>query len=136
MYRSRTTGDSFGLSLNAAKAEADNTLMCGVRFMAETVKILSPQKKVILSNSEAGCPMAEQMDVELVSQLKEDYPDYATVCYINTTSELKTICDVCVTSSSAERIIGNMKTERILFIPDCNLGTIFLSSCQTKPLSL
>lgn len=130
------TGDSFGLSLNAAKAEADTILMCGVRFMAETVKILSPQKKVILSNSEAGCPMAEQMDVELVSQLKEAYPDYATVCYINTTSELKTICDVCVTSSSAEKIIGNMEADKILFIPDCNLGDYISKQLPDKTFKL
>lgn len=130
------TGDSFGLSLNAAQAEADTILMCGVRFMAETVKILSPQKRVILSNSEAGCPMAEQMDVELVSQLKEDYPDYSTVCYINTTSELKTICDVCVTSSSAEKIIGNMQSDKILFIPDCNLGDYISKQLPDKTFKL
>lgn len=130
------TGDSFGLSLNAAQAEADNILMCGVRFMAETVKILSPQKRVILSNSGAGCPMAEQMDVELVSQLKQSYPDYATVCYINTTSELKTICDVCVTSSSAEKIIGNMEADKILFIPDCNLGDYISKQLPDKTFKL
>lgn len=130
------TGDSFGLSLNAAQAEADTILMCGVRFMAETVKILSPQKRVILSNSGAGCPMAEQMDVELVSQLKQSYPDYATVCYINTTSELKTICDVCVTSSSAEKIIGNMEADKILFIPDCNLGDYISKQLPDKTFKL
>lgn len=130
------TGDSFGLSLNASKSDADTILMCGVRFMAETVKILSPQKRVILSNSGAGCPMAEQMDVELVSQLKKDYPDYATVCYINTTSELKTICDVCVTSSSAEKIIGNMEADKILFIPDCNLGDYISKQLPNKTFKL
>ena len=95
------TGDSYGLSQQAAKAPQKNVLMCGVRFMAETVKILSPEKKVYLSNSGAGCPMAEQLDVEMLSALKESNPDYTVVAYINTTSELKTICDVCVTSSSA-----------------------------------
>lgn len=126
------TGDSFGLSLNAAKTDAETVLMCGVRFMAETVKILSPEKRVLLSNSEAGCPMAEQMDVELVAQLKEDFPDYATVCYINTTSELKTICDVCVTSSSAVNIINNMQSDKILFIPDCNLGDYISKQLPNK----
>ena len=90
-------GDSYGLSVQAAKAAQSTVLMCGVRFMAETVKILSPQKRVLLSNSNAGCPMAEQMDVELISGVKKMYPDYTVVAYINTTSELKTICDVCVT---------------------------------------
>ena len=96
--------------------------MCGVRFMAETVKILSPEKKVYLSNSGAGCPMAEQLDVEMLSALKESNPDYTVVAYINTTSELKTICDVCVTSSSALKIVNNIDNDKILFIPDCNLG--------------
>ncbi|MEE1008697.1 MAG: quinolinate synthase NadA [Agathobacter sp.] len=116
------TGDSYGLSLQAAKATNKTVLMCGVRFMAETVKILSPDKKVILSNSDAGCPMAEQLDVELLSALKEKYSDYTVVAYINTTSELKTLCDVCVTSSSAVKIVKNIENPNILFIPDCNLG--------------
>ncbi|MBQ8175887.1 MAG: quinolinate synthase NadA, partial [Oscillospiraceae bacterium] len=89
-------GDSFGLSQKAAQADADITLMCGVRFMAETVKILSPEKKVILANPSAGCPMADQMDTELIEQLKEEMPDYTVAAYINTTAELKQICDVCV----------------------------------------
>ncbi|MBQ3666048.1 MAG: quinolinate synthase NadA [Lachnospiraceae bacterium] len=116
------TGDSYGLSLEAAKATQKTVLMCGVRFMAETVKILSPDKKVLLSNSDAGCPMAEQLDVELLSALKAQNPDYTVVAYINTTSELKTICDVCVTSSSAVKIVKNIDNDKILFIPDCNLG--------------
>ena len=90
--------------------------------MAETVKILSPQKKVLLSDSNAGCPMAEQMDKDLILQLKEMYPDYKVVAYINTTSELKTACDVCVTSSSALKICSALENDKILFIPDPNLG--------------
>ena len=116
------TGDSYGLSKQAAKAPQKNVLMCGVRFMAETVKILAPEKTVYLSNSGAGCPMAEQLDVELLSSLKENNPDYTVVAYINTTSKLKTICDVCVTSSSAVKIVKNIDNDKILFIPDCNLG--------------
>ncbi|MGN0375459.1 MAG: quinolinate synthase NadA [Butyrivibrio sp.] len=115
-------GDSYGLSLKAAQTAHKNVIMCGVRFMAETVKILSPDKKVILSNPEAGCPMASQMDVEMISRVKEQYPGYTVVAYINTTSELKTICDVCVTSGSAVKIIKNIPNKNILFIPDCNLG--------------
>ena len=115
-------GDSFGLSVQASKCSEQTVVMCGVRFMAETVKILSPKKKVILANKTAGCAMADQMDKDLISQLKEMYPDYTVVAYINTTAELKTICDVCVTSSSAVKIIKNMPQEKILFIPDCNLG--------------
>ena len=116
-------GDSFGLSQKAAESDAETVIMCGVRFMAETVKILSPQKRVILSNAEAGCPMAEQISVELLSQLKAKYPDYMVVSYINTTANLKTLSDVCVTSSSAVKIVKNIENEKILFIPDCNLGS-------------
>lgn len=116
------TGDSFGLSQQAAKAQQKTVLMCGVRFMAETVKILSPEKTVLLSHPDAGCPMAEQMDLDQLAALKAQHPDSAVVAYINTTSALKTQCDVCVTSSSALRILRAMPQKEILFIPDCNLG--------------
>ena len=129
-------GDSYGLSVQAAKAKQSTVLMCGVRFMAETVKILSPQKRVLLSNSNAGCPMAEQMDVELISGVKKMYPDYTVVAYINTTSELKTICDVCVTSSSAVQIVRNIENKNILFIPDCNLGKWVADQVPEKNIKL
>lgn len=129
-------GDSYGLSVQAAKAAQSTVLMCGVRFMAETVKILSPQKRVLLSNSNAGCPMAEQMDVELISGVKKMYPDYTVVAYINTTSELKTICDVCVTSSSAVQIVKNIENKNILFIPDCNLGKWVADQVPEKNIKL
>ncbi|MDE6550759.1 MAG: quinolinate synthase NadA [Clostridia bacterium] len=115
-------GDSYGLSVQAAKAPQKTVVMCGVRFMAETVKILSPNKKVILSHPQASCPMAEQITAEDVIELKKSYPDYSVVAYINTTSQLKTVCDVCVTSASAVKVIKNMDSDKILFIPDCNLG--------------
>ncbi len=98
------TGDSYQLSVMAKSAPQKNILMCGVRFMAETVKILSPDKNVYLSSKVASCPMAEQMDKEMIASVKERYPDYTVVAYINTTAELKTVCDVCVTSSSAVNI--------------------------------
>ena len=102
------TGDSFALSVSASKVKNKTVIMCGVRFMAETVKLLSPEKKVYLANPTAGCPMAEQMDRELIESVKKEYPDYAVVAYINTTSELKTVCDVCVTSSSAVNIVKKL----------------------------
>lgn len=129
-------GDSFGLSQQAAKADADTVIMCGVRFMAETVKILSPQKKVFLANPVAGCPMADQMDPDLIAQMKEEMPDHTVVAYINTTSELKTVCDVCVTSSSAVKIIRNIENDKILFIPDCNLGDWVAKQVPEKTLEL
>ena len=125
-------GDSFGLSQQAAKAPQKNVLMCGVRFMAETVKILSPEKKVFLSHAEAGCPMAEQISVEELKELKKKYPNHTVVAYINTTAELKTLCDVCVTSASAVNIVKNIENKDILFIPDCNLGQWVASKVPEK----
>lgn len=129
-------GDSYGLSEKAAQAPRKTVLMCGVRFMAETVKILSPDKKVILSQSDADCPMARQLDAELVGSLKEKYPGYAVVAYINTTAELKTVADVCVTSASAVKIVRNMKEKDILFIPDCNLGAWVAQQVPEKNIQL
>ena len=130
------TGDSFGLSVQASKAPQKTVIMCGVRFMAETVKILAPEKTVYLANPLAGCPMADQMDKEMISAVKEKYPDYTVVCYINTTTELKTICDVCVTSSSAVKIIGKLPDENILFIPDKNLGSFVAHQMPKKNFKL
>ena len=129
-------GDSFALSVSASKVTNKTVIMCGVRFMAETVKILSPDKKVILANGEAGCPMAEMMDKELIEQVKEQYPEYTVVAYINTTSELKTVCDVCVTSSSALKICRSLDTDKILFIPDKNLGSYIAKQLPEKEFKL
>ena len=129
-------GDSFGLSVSASKVKNKTVIMCGVRFMAETVKILSPEKKVILSNEDAGCPMAEMMDKDLICQVKEQYPDYKVVAYINTTSELKTVCDVCVTSSSALKICSQLDADKILFIPDRNLGSWIAAQLPDKEFKL
>ena len=129
-------GDSFQLSVMATKAPQKNVIMCGVRFMAETVKLLSPEKTVYLSNPIAGCPMAEQMDKELIEGVKKQYPDYTVVAYINTTSELKTVCDVCVTSSSAVKIVKKIPNKNILFIPDCNLGDYVAKQVPEKNFKL
>jgi quinolinate synthase len=129
-------GDSYALAKLATTVPNKTVLMCGVRFMAETVKILSPEKKVILSNSGAGCPMAEQMDKELIMAMKEANPGYAVVAYVNTTTELKTVCDVCVTSSSAVKIVSSMPEKDIIFIPDINLGTYIKEQLPDKNLKL
>lgn len=130
------TGDSFALSVMASKAPQKTIIMCGVRFMAETVKILSPEKAVYLVSPDAGCPMAEQMDRELISTVKQQYPDYTVVAYINTTAALKTICDVCVTSSSAVKIVSKIENDNILFIPDCNLGAHVAKQLPNKNIKL
>ena len=129
-------GDSFGLSEQAAKAPHKNVIMCGVRFMAETCKILSPDKRVILANPTAGCPMAEQLDCEGLAALKEKYKGYTVVAYVNTTAALKTMCDVCVTSSSALEIVKKIEGDNILFIPDTNLGTYVKESLPEKNVVL
>lgn len=125
-------GDSFGLSEQAAKAPQQTVIMCGVRFMAETVKILSPEKTVYLSASGAGCPMAEQMTPEAILELKKQYPKAAVVAYINTTAELKTVCDVCVTSASALKIVESLPQKDVIFIPDINLGSYIASKLPEK----
>ena len=130
------TGDSYKLSVDASKTDAENILFCGVHFMAETAKMLSPEKRVFLANKDAGCPMAEQMDKELISQLREKDPDRTVVAYINTTASLKTVCDVCVTSSSALRIVKALNTDKILFIPDCNLGSWVKKQVPEKDIQL
>ncbi len=130
------TGDSYALSVAATKHDCKSFIMCGVHFMAETVKMLSPEKRVFLANSEAGCPMAEQMDAELISKIKAEEPDRAVVAYINTTADLKTVCDVCVTSSTAVQIVKKMPSDKILFIPDCNLGSYVQKNVPEKDIKL
>ena len=125
-------GDSYGLSVQASKSNCKGVIMCGVRFMAETCKVLSPEKKVWLANPTAGCPMAEQLDLESLHKLKAEHPGYAVVAYINTTSELKTECDVCVTSSSAVQICSKLDNDKILFIPDPNLGRFVAEKLPKK----
>lgn len=128
------TGDSFALSTKAVNVPQKNVLMCGVRFMAETVKIFSPEKRVYLSKSDAGCPMAEQLDVDMLAQLKALYPEHTVVAYVNTTAELKTLCDVCVTSSSAVQILRKLPEKKVLFIPDCNLGDFVQKQVPDKEI--
>ncbi len=130
------TGDSYALAVKAKSMKNKNIIMCGVRFMAEMAKMLNPEKRVVLSNPIAGCPMAEQMDRELIEQVKEKYPDYAVVAYVNTTAELKTVADVCVTSSSAVRICRAIPQKNILFIPDINLGTYVKEQVPEKNFKL
>lgn len=130
------TGDSFALATQATKAPQKNVIMCGVRFMAETVKILSPEKHVYLSAPHAGCPMAEQLSVQEVLEEKAKHPDCALVAYVNTTAELKAVADVCVTSSSAVQIVKALPQKEILFVPDRNLGAYVAEKCPEKKVHL
>ena len=129
-------GDSFALAQAAVQQPHRNMLMCGVHFMAESVKLLAPEKNVRLANPLAGCPMAEQMDKDIISAVKQSLPDYTVVAYINTTAALKTVCDVCVTSSSAVQIVQRIDNPNILFIPDKNLGHWVAQQCPEKNIKL
>lgn len=115
-------GDSLYLSRKAKETNADIIIFAGVYFMAQTAKIISPDKKVLLPNLNAGCLMADMINHEQMVNFKKDYPDTPVVCYINSTAEVKAECDICCTSSNALKIVKSLNTNRVLFIPDANLG--------------
>ncbi len=115
-------GDSFYLSKIAAKSDAETIVFCGVYFMGESAKILSPEKRVLLPDITADCAMAHMADPERIRQMRETYEDLAVVCYINSTAELKRYADVCVTSANALGIIRKLPNRNIYFIPDQNLA--------------
>ncbi len=131
------SGDSFALSKAAAKMpEVRRVLLCGVRFMADTVKILSPEKEVVLSHRKATCPMAEQISPERVRAFRQENPDVCVCAYINTSTELKAECDVCVTSSTAVKIVSSLPSKKVLFIPDQNLGSYVAKFVPEKEIIL
>ncbi|MBE6812908.1 MAG: quinolinate synthase NadA [Ruminococcaceae bacterium] len=130
------TGDSFALAKAAAKMPNKRIIMCGVRFMAESVKILAPEKEVILPAPDAGCGMARMIKPEEITAWKEQHPDACVCAYINTTAAVKAVCDVCVTSSSALKIVGKLDAKEILFLPDRNLGGWIAAQCPDKKMTL
>ncbi len=115
-------GDSLELSKKAANTDADVIVFCGVRFMAETAKTLSPNKTVLLPAEDAGCLMADMILPEDVLAMKAAHPAAAVVCYVNTTTDIKAVSDYCVTSSNAVSVVQNVPENEIIFIPDKNLG--------------
>ena len=115
-------GDSLYLSQMAAKTDADIIVFAGVYFMAQTAKILSPDKKVLLPRLESGCLMADMINLQQLREFKSKYPGIPTVCYINSTAEVKSECDICCTSSNAIKIVDSLKAEKVLFLPDTYLG--------------
>lgn len=116
-------GDSLYLSQMAAETAADIIVFAGVYFMAETAKILSPDKKVLLPRKESGCLMADMINLEQLREFKSKHPDIQTVCYVNSTAEVKSECDICCTSSNAVKIVESLNAKEVLFVPDTYLGT-------------
>ena len=117
------TGDSLGLSVQAAQTDADVIVFCGVLFMAETAAILSPEKTVLLPDKHAGCPMADMINAQQVRELKDQHPEALVVCYVNSTAEVKALSDYCCTSGNALELVCSLPADReVIFIPDKNLG--------------
>mgnify|MGYP000851910102 CR=1 FL=1 len=129
-------GDSFKLSQYCASTDADIVVFCGVHFMAESAKILSPEKTVLLPEIDAGCPMADMATVDALIEEKRKYPNAAVVCYINTSAAVKAECDICCTSSNAVRVIRSIPNDEVLFVPDQNLGSFVAGQVPDKKIHL
>lgn len=129
-------GDSFYLAKVAKQSHADVIVFCGVYFMGESAKILNPQKKVLMPDISADCPMAHMVKPGLIEKIRAEYDDVAVVCYINSTAQLKSQSDVCVTSSNAVRIVRSLPNKNIFFIPDRNLGRYVAEQVPEKNIIL
>ena len=125
-------GDSYKLSKDATQADCDIILFSAVRFMAETAKVLNPDKRVFITASDPGCSLADSITGDDVKKMKEAYPGYAFICYINTTAEVKALCDVCVTSSNVYDIVENYPNDKILFLPDKLMGLNLIDEMKRR----
>ncbi len=129
-------GDSLALAQIAADTDADVIVFCGVKFMAETAKILSPEKKVLLPVEDAGCPMADMATKEGVLQKKKELGDVVVISYVNTNADVKSVSDICCTSANAVNVVSSLKEDRILFVPDKNLGEYVKERVKDKEIYL
>lgn len=125
-------GDSYYLSKAAAETKAQIIVFCGVSFMGESAKALNPDKRVLMPDIKADCPMAHMADSEIIREMREKYEDLAVVCYINSTAELKRLSDVCVTSANAVKIVKALPNRNIFFIPDRNLAHFIAEQAPEK----
>jgi quinolinate synthase len=128
-------GDSFALSQAAVSSDAEIIVLAGVRFMAESAAILSPQKTVLLPQADAGCPMADMVTADALRDAKKKYPNAAVVCYVNSSAAVKAESDICCTSANAGEVVSSLKNDEILFVPDRNLGR-YVSSLTNKKIHL
>ena len=125
-------GDSLELSRKAAEAKEDLIVFCGVRFMAESAKILNPEKKVLLPVADAGCPMADMITAEALREMKKLHPEAAVICYVNSSAEVKAESTICCTSAGALKVAGSLDEKEIIFVPDKNLGAYVASHYPEK----
>lgn len=125
-------GDSLDLSRKAAATNADLIIFCGVSFMAETAKILAPEKKVLLPAEHAGCPMADMIEPHDVIQLKQQHPGVPVVCYVNSSAEVKAVSDICCTSANAIKVVNSLDAKKVIFIPDEGLGSYVAENCSKE----
>ncbi len=129
-------GDSFELAKKCVKTNAERIIFCGVHFMGESAKILSPKKRVFVPASDAGCLMADTITPEKLSKLKKEHPDAAVVCYINSSAAVKALSTICCTSSNAKKVVESLKEKKIIFAPDKNLGSHIASMFPDKEFIL
>ena len=130
------TGDSYALAVAVTKAKEDVIVFCGVKFMAESAYMLSPKKTVLLPVEEAGCPLADMITADKLRKKKEEYPEAAVVCYVNSSAKVKAESDICCTSSNAVQIVKSLKEEKVIFVPDKNLGRYVREHVPEKELIL
>ena len=125
-------GDSYFLAKKAKEVTQQTILFCGVSFMGESAKILNPEKRVVMADELADCPMAQMVDIDRIHEVRKEYPDVAVVCYVNSTAEIKAESDVCVTSSNAVRVVEKLPNKHIFFIPDNNLARFVAKQLPEK----
>ncbi len=129
-------GDSLELARKAQQTDADIIVFAGVRFMAETAKILNPEKKVLHPNPESGCPMADMATYEALKKMKKEHPDAVVVAYINTNADVKTLADIIVTSRNAVKVVKSLDAKKIIFVPDKFLGSYIAKQVPEKEFIL